>query len=157
MPKWDDYFMAMLPLIAERSHDPNTKTSCVIVGPDHEIRSTGYNGFPRGIQDAIPERLERPEKYFWIEHAERNAIYNAARVGIPLKSCTLYLSWLPCMDCARGMIQAGITRLVVDKEEHERHRSPKWEPDFARVGTLLNEAGVSLDWWVSGERLRVVL
>jgi dCMP deaminase len=139
--------MAMLPLIAERSHDPNTKTSCVIVGPDHEIRSTGYNGFPRGIRDDVPERLERPEKYFWIEHAERNAIYNAARVGVPLKDCTLYLSWLPCMDCARAMIQAGISRLVVDREEHERRRSPKWEPDFARVGTLLSEAGVILSWW----------
>jgi dCMP deaminase len=121
----------------------------LIIGPDHEIRTTGYNSFPRGIDDSVAERYERPEKYFWIEHAERNAIYSAARVGIPLNGCTLYLNWMPCMDCARAIIQSGIKRLVVDREEHERRRSPKWEPDFVRVETLLQEGNVVLDWWVA--------
>lgn len=147
IPDWDQYFMDMLPLIAARSKDPNTQTGCLIVGPDREIRTTGYNSFPRRIDDHVAARLERPEKYFWIEHAERNAIYNAARVGIPLLECTLYLNWLSCMDCARGIIQVGIRRVVVDAQEHERKRSPKWEPDFARVETLYAEAGVELSWW----------
>jgi dCMP deaminase len=147
IPSWDKYFMDMLPLIAARSKDPNTKTGCLIVGPDHEIRTTGYNSFPRHIHDSVPERLERPEKYFWIEHAERNAIYNAARVGIPLVGCTLYLNWLSCMDCARAIIQVGIVRVAVDRQEHERKRSPKWEPDFVRVEQLYREAGTELSWW----------
>lgn len=147
IPSWDAYFMNMLPAIAARSKDPNTKTGCLIVGPAHEIRTTGYNSFPRNINDTAPERLERPEKYFWIEHAERNAIYNAARVGIPLGGCTLYLNWLSCMDCARAIIQSGIVRVVVDRQEHELKRSPKWEHDFARAIVLYREAGTKLDWW----------
>jgi dCMP deaminase len=141
--------MRLLPAIAERSHDPHTKTSCLVVGPDGEIRSSGYNGFPRGCADDDHlERLERPEKYFWIEHAERNAIYNAARVGIPLKGCTMYLSWLPCMDCARAIIQAGIVRLVCDKiTTDSRINDPKWAADFQRVRTLLSECRVAVDFW----------
>lgn len=139
--------MDMIPLVAARSKDPNTKTGCIIVGPDHEIRTTGYNSFPRGIVDNVPMRLERPEKYFWIEHAERNAIYNAARVGVPLLDCTLYLNWLCCMDCARAIIQVGITHVVVDREEHERKTSPKWEADHERVVVLFRESCIDLYWW----------
>jgi dCMP deaminase len=144
---WDAYFMAMLPQVAERSHD-TTKTSCIIIGPDHEIRSTGYNGLPRGVHEDKPERLERPEKYFWMEHAERNAIYNAARVGTPLAGCTIYLNWYPCMDCARAVIQSGIVRLVCEKTRTlERWNDPKWAADFRRVGALLVESGVLVEMW----------
>src|SRR6185369_3536897 len=150
-PDWDTYFMDLLGPIAARSKDPNTKTGCLITGPDHEIRTTGYNGLPRGIWDdpiAVPERFERPEKYFWFEHAERNAIYNAARVGIPLLGCTLYLNWLSCMDCARVIIQSGIVRVVVDKAQHQRaNTSGKWAEDFKRVEILYHEAHIRLDWW----------
>ncbi len=141
--------MAMLPMVAARSKDPRTKTGCVIVGPNHEIRTTGYNGFPRAVRDDVPERWNREtgEKYRWVEHAERNSIYNAARCGTATDGCTMYLNWLPCMDCGRAIIQAGVTRLVVDRVQHEKNRSPKWEEDFARVETLLAEGGVKLDWW----------
>lgn len=109
---WDDYFCSMLPLVASKSKDNSVKIGAIIVGPDHEIRSTGYNGFPRGIIDK-PARFERPEKYVWTEHAERNAIYNAARIGVSLKDCTLYLNWWPCPDCARGIIQVGIKEVII--------------------------------------------
>lgn len=147
-PDKHKYIFDQLSGIAARSHDPNTKTGCKIIGPDGETRSEGYNGFPRGLEDDLhPERLERPEKYFWIEHAERNAIYNAARVGIPLKGSTIYVSWLPCMDCARAIIQSGIVRAVIDAESHERMRSPRWDEDHARVKVLFKECGVELIWW----------
>lgn len=147
-PSKHEYIFDLIPLIAARSHDPNTKTGCVIVGPDGEIRSTGYNGFPRGLEDhSHPERLERPEKYFWIEHAERNAIYNAARVGTPLAESIIFISWLPCMDCGRAIIQSGIKRVVVDAVTHEKMRSPRWDADHERVRTLLNECGVELEMW----------
>ena len=99
-----------------RSKDPNTQIGCVIVGPNHEIRSTGYNSFPRGIRDDVPERLVRPTKYLWIEHAERNAICNAARAGTATEGCTIYVEIMPCMDCARAMVQAGITQVVISAE-----------------------------------------
>lgn len=143
---WDQYFLSLLPLIAQRSKDPNTKVGCVIVGPDNAIRSTGYNSFPRGINDNVPERKERPEKYYWIEHADRNAIFAAAKIGTPLDGCTMYLTGLPCMDCARAIIQVGICKVKYDAANQEKwaKTTPKYVPDFERVETLLNEASVLL-------------
>jgi dCMP deaminase len=147
-PDWDAYFMAMLPIIGSRSHDPHTETACLIVDEDRRIRSTGYNGLPSGVREDIATRFERPEKYYWIEHAERNAIYSAARMGVALKGCTLYLNWYPCMDCARAIVQAGIRRIVCDKARtEERWHDPKWTADFTRVATLFSESTVVVDLW----------
>src|SRR5260370_34651295 len=98
--------------IARWSKDRSGGVGCVIVGPDNEVRSTGFNGFPRGVNDEVESRHERPAKYKWTEHAERNAIYNAARVGIPIEGCRIYLPWFPCMECARAIIQTGIVELI---------------------------------------------
>jgi dCMP deaminase len=87
----------------------------VIVDKDNVLVATGYNSLPRGIEIDIEEkRLSRDggEKYFWMEHAERNAIYNAARRGTELKNCKLYVPWAPCTDCARGIIQTGIAEVI---------------------------------------------
>ncbi len=102
IPGWDQYYLEICKVVAARSKDPNTQIGCVIVGPNHEIRSTGYNSFPRGIRDDVPERLVRPTKYLWIEHAERNAICNAARAGTATEGCTIYVEIMPCMDCGRA-------------------------------------------------------
>lgn len=140
MSTWDRYFMDLAKLAATRSKDQSTQLGAVIVGPDREIRSTGYNSFPRGINDSRPERQERPEKYFWFEHAERNAIYNAARVGIPLKGCRIYCAWPPCADCARAIIQAGIVEVVVETE----FPAGRWSESMDRGETMLAEGGVNL-------------
>jgi dCMP deaminase len=113
---WDTYFLQMAQLVSTKSKDRSTKVGCVIVGPDHEVRTTGYNGFCRGIIDDVDSRHERPDKYLWTEHAERNAIYNAARNGIQLAGCTAYVTLFPCADCSRAMIQSGIRKIVVDQE-----------------------------------------
>jgi dCMP deaminase len=138
---WDEYFMSLARLTSLRSKDRSTKVGCVIVGPDNEIRTTGYNGFPRGIVDDAPERHERPEKYLWTEHAERNAIYNAARCGVPLKGCRVYLPWFPCMDCARAIVQSGVTELIAFKPNTS---DQKWGAEFERALTLFSEAGVAV-------------
>lgn len=138
--------MNLLGPIAARSKDPNTNVGCVIVGPDNNIRSTGYNSFPRGINDSVPERLERPEKYMWLEHGDRNAIYAAARVGTPLEGCKMYLPGLPCMDCGRAIIQVGIVEVVYDAvwQEDWETKTPRYVPDFQRVKILLSEGMVKL-------------
>lgn len=143
--------MNMLGPIAARSKDPNTQMGCVIVGPDNNVRSTGYNSFPRGVIDDIPARLERPEKYMWIEHADRNAIYAAARVGTPLQGCRIFLPGLPCMDCGRAIIQVGIVEVVISKVRQEEwiKTTPRYVPDFERVEILLAEAGVTVTRWVA--------
>lgn len=132
---WDTYFMGIVKAVSARSKDRSTKVGCVIVGPDHEIRSTGYNGFPRGIPDDNDALHERPEKYFWTEHAERNAIYAAARVGVPLNGCTAYLDWFPCMDCARAFAQVGIAAIVMPAGM-DLNDQGRWAESFSRAQTL---------------------
>jgi dCMP deaminase len=145
--------MNMLGPISARSKDPNTQIGCVITGSDHNIRSTGYNSLPRGIRDDVPERYERPEKYMWIEHGDRNAIYAAARVGTPLEGCKMYLPGLPCMDCARGIIQVGIVEVIFDGKRQKEWAltTPRYVPDFERVKILLAEANVTLTEWYAPE------
>ena len=108
---WVEYFYNIAEEVKKKSKDKNTQIGAVIVGKDREIVSTGYNSFPRGINDEIVERQEKPEKYFWFEHAERNAIYNAAENGVSLKGSTVYVVGLPvCRECAKGLIQAGVRK-----------------------------------------------
>ena len=101
--------------ISKESKDRSTKVGCVIVSPDNTILSTGWNGFPRNVDDNDESKHERPAKYEWTEHAERNAVFNAAREGIQLKGATAYLNYEPfcvCVPCVRALHQAGIVRLV---------------------------------------------
>ena len=83
----------MANLVAKKSKDQSTQIGAVIVGIDNEIRSTGYNSFPSGINDDLQERQERPEKYYWIEHAERNALYNAQDWSFYQRLCYVFELW----------------------------------------------------------------
>lgn len=144
---WDRYFLDLCELVATRSKDRSTRVGCVIVGPapGYEIRSTGYNSFPRGCDDQRPEWHERPLKYLVTEHAERNAIYNACRHGAALEGCTLYVPWRPCTECARGIVQVGIAAVVLDPEypvlegQHDR-----WREDMDTAELVLAECGVTV-------------
>jgi dCMP deaminase len=142
IPSWDRYYLDICKVVAARSKDPHTQIGCVIAGPNREIRSTGYNSFPRGIRDDVPERLERPAKYLWIEHAERNAICNAARSGTSTEGCTIYVEIMPCMDCARAVVQAGIVEVVVSGERMAEYSSQCYDEHFGLVQTLFAEAKV---------------
>lgn len=126
--------------VSLESDDRNRKVGCVIVSQDGMIRSLASNQFPRGVNDNEPCRHKRPEKYKWIEHAERNAIYWAARRGVRLDGCKIYIPWYPCMDCARAIIQSGIVELVCVKPDYN---DDTWGDDFKRVSILLKEAGVT--------------
>lgn len=140
---WDRYFLDLCKLVASRSKDRSTQIGCVIVGEDNEIRSTGYNGFPRGCDDDNPKWHERPFKYFVTEHSERNSIYNAARVGIPLKGCRLYVTWLCCSDCARGVIQVGIKEVILDRQfEMPADLRERWAEDHAVTEEMFRVCGV---------------
>tara|TARA_B100000902_G_scaffold3881_1_gene5004 strand:- start:33739 stop:34176 length:438 start_codon:yes stop_codon:yes gene_type:complete len=138
--KWDTRFLDLALHISGWSKDPSTQVGCVVVGPDREIRSTGFNGFPRGINDTIERLEDRSQKYPMICHAEENAIMHAARIGISLKDCTAYVTWPPCSRCARSLIQAGVSEIVYpdDSEIPER-----WHDDFAIATRMFNEAGIS--------------
>ncbi len=139
--KWDKRFLALASHIAGWSKDPSTQVGCVVVGPDREIRSTGFNGFPRGIEDSIARLENRELKYPLICHAEENAIMHAARIGISLKGCTAYVTWPPCSRCARSLIQAGVDEVVYPSESEIPGR---WGDDFEIAASMMNEAGLAV-------------
>lgn len=145
-PGWDEYFMSMVYLVASRSKDQSTHIGAVIVGEDNEIKSTGYNSFVRKLKDDVPERQEKPEKYFWFEHAERNAIYNATLIGTSLKNCKMYTNGIPCADCARAVIQSGIKEIIVDKK-WDSANPDIWLEHAERSLKMFEETGVKVRYW----------
>ena len=139
---WNEYFLNIAEQVKEKSKDQNTKIGSVIIGPDNEIVSTGYNSFPRGINDDIEERQQRPEKYYWMVHGEMNSILNAARIGVSTKGCRMYLTCgVPCSNCGRAIINAGITEVYCKKEDTTRNRE-KWDEESARTLKMFEESGV---------------
>lgn len=143
--RFHDLFLSMAQLVSKKSKDRSTKVGAVIVGEDNEVLSVGYNGFPRGVNDDIDHRHGRPQKYEFTEHAERNAIYNAARQGIRLKGSTMYLNWepFPCPDCARAVIQSGIKK-VVGTQHTFAGKGQDWQSRFEHTKEMLEEAGVEV-------------
>ena len=148
--RWDRHFLQLCLDHARMSKDPATRVGSVIVGPDREIRSAGFNGFPRGIEDT-PERLaDKETKLALVVHGEMNAVLAAARIGVPLKGCTLYIAatddsgdvWggAPCTRCTVEIIQAGITEIV---SWPFKDTLSKWRADTARAKELLAEAGIT--------------
>ena len=137
--KWDLRFIELARHISGWSKDPSTKVGCVVVGEDREIRSTGFNGFPRGIDDDAERLADREKKYPLICHAEENAIMHAARIGVSLKDSTAYVTWPPCSRCARSLIQAGIKEVVYSSTEEIPER---WIDDFEISTGMLAEANV---------------
>ena len=140
--KWERRFLELAALISTWSKDQSTQTGAVVIGPDREIRATGYNGLCRGVNDDSPERQERPTKYDFFEHAERNAIYNACLTGTSLKGCSIYCTHTPCTDCARGIIQAGIKRVVTNKPDFSGAPAGTWREKVAISQQMFKEAGV---------------
>lgn len=134
--KWDRRFLHLAQHLAEWSKDPSTKVGCVVVGPAREIRSTGYNGLPRGIEDTNERLGDRELKYPLTVHAEANALLHASRIGVGLKGCTVYVTWPSCIRCAVSMIQVGITRVVWPKTVIPE----RWATDFAWAHSILEEA-----------------
>lgn len=162
MTDWDRRFLELAEHVATWSKDRSTHVGAVIVGSRKRVLSMGYNGFPRGVDDGDPLRHQRPEKYFWAEHGERNAIYNATE---SLEGATIYVSaWkgpvldvnyagalceiqaagnLPvCMDCARAIVQVGIKRVV---SWGPVFRTEQWEDHISRTPALFSMAGVTYE------------
>ena len=110
---WDEYFMGLAHLSAMRSKDPSTQVGAVIVSGEHRVVSIGYNGFPNGCSDdEFPWDREGDfgaTKYPYVVHAELNAILNSKN---DLRGCSIYVSLFPCNECAKAIIQSGISRIV---------------------------------------------
>lgn len=139
--KWDNRFVELANVVASWSKDRSTKVGAVVASPDNRIISMGYNGFTEGMDDELDCLHARPIKYDYTEHAERNAIYQAAKYGHSLNGCSMFLNWFPCADCARAIVQAGIRRLVCVKPDLS---NPQWGSSFTASIRILEAANVSI-------------
>ena len=145
---YDAWYLSLIDPISKKSKDKTTKVGCVIVDQENIPRCFGFNSFVRGINDNVPERQERPLKYFYTEHAERSAIYQVARTGgCGLKGCHIYMDFLPCTDCARAIISVGIIEIIIDGSTYEKKRiawEERWKESMDHSKTMLREAGVKI-------------
>ena len=141
--EWDEYFLAVAQTIARKSKDPKCQVGAVIVSEDKLVLSTGFNGLARGVYDDEDLLADVEEKLNWICHAEANAVLNAARHGIALRGCSIFVTKFPCLGCCNAIAQAGITRIYT-------HDKKFWDDDPAdktheRKPRLLKEAGIQVD------------
>ena len=151
------YLKSSEKLATDFSKDPSTKVGAMVIQDPDVMVSYGYNGMLRGLDDHDPKRQERPEKYFWYEHAERNTIYNKARDVVSGK--LMLLNHVPSMESARAISSSGIKTLIfpsfpgirnesgtpVDEEILTHHR---------RVARLFRETGVE---WATFEDMNMIL
>jgi len=142
-PSWDEYFIGIAQAVAKRATCDRGRNACLIV-KDKRILSTGYVGAPVGLPhcDDVGHLLRKTInedgsiKYNCIRttHAEQNAIAQAARYGVPIEGATIYTKMVPCLDCVKMIINAGIKRIVCERDYH----------DSALSKQFLKEAGIEL-------------
>ena len=108
---WDVYFLSIAETVARKSKDPRCQVGAVIVSADNVLLSTGFNGLARGVIDSEQILDDADEKLKWICHAEMNAILNAARTGVAVAGCSIYVNKFPCLACCNAILQAGIARV----------------------------------------------
>lgn len=140
MSNWGNYFLDIAKIVASKSKDPSTKVGAVIVRPDNTICSTGYNGFPRGMNDSPKLYDDREYKYANTIHGEINAILFA---GEPLYGYTLYTyPFMPCRSCALIVAQSGIKKVIAPKCPPDK--SERWEASFERTRAIFKELNVEV-------------
>lgn len=139
---WEEYFMGMALLSAKRSKDPSRQVGCCIVDDNNHIISVGYNGFPNGCSDdEFPWRKDHilPEhnKYYYVVHAEANAILNSPS---SVRGCTLYVTYFPCNECTKSIIQSGIKKIVYLTEPENKKDS-----SYLAAKLMLNAAKIEYE------------
>ena len=143
---FNNWFLQGVYWVASKSKDPKTKIGAILV-KDRRIISTGYNGIPIGVNDEDENRHQRPHKYKWYEHGERNAIYAAAKYGINTDGAILYTNALPCADCARGIIQSGIKEVYIHKQFNDlcdNAQREQWKGHDHTTFSMFNESDIKI-------------
>ena len=151
VPSKTNVYMAMAKLISKRSKDPNTQVGAIIVSKDDRILSVGYNGFPNGCSDdefpwARSAKREYDTKYPYVVHAELNAILNFRGDNKAFEGSTLYVTLFPCHECAKAIIQSGITRLVYLDNKYQDTE------DFKESLRMLKAASIMIDPYTNLEK-----
>ena len=136
-------FFPVAQALSELSKDPSTKVGALIFGPGYEIRSQGWNGAPRKSHADVDSRYtSRDEKLWWVSHSEANAVCNAARCGVSIDGCAIVVTSMPCMGCAKLIVQSGICEVLCP--EPKGGFLARWEQEILRTRALFAECGVRL-------------
>ena len=143
LQKWDLRFLKIAHEVQSWSKDPSTKCGCVLV-KDRRVIATGYNGFPANISDSLDRYQNREFKLAAVVHAEKNALFNAAKNGSTTEGCTAYVTWPPCSQCASALIQAGVSKVIYPSPKTAPER---WRDNFILASDLLYEAGVTVIYY----------
>ena len=132
-------FMMQALKMVQASQDPVVQVGCIVVSGDGSVIGRAVNGIPKQLHTAAPQ----PDLpfYAWVEHAERRVIYDVLCRGHSLAGSTLYLTWFPCVDCARALVQVGIATLVTSPPDF---RDAVWGENLRWANTLLRVAGVTM-------------
>lgn len=114
---WDETFMKMALVVADRSKDPSTQVGACIVSSENRILSLGYNGTPNGWSDeSFPWEREAEDhlstKYPYVIHAERNAVLNYGGIHSQLRGSKVFVTHFPCNECAKELVQVGVAEVV---------------------------------------------
>ena len=153
---WDDYFMSVAFLSAKRSKDPRTQVGACIVNQDNRIVGVGYNGMPNGCSDdeypwTAPDQTndcdELNDKYLYVCHAELNAILN--KNSADLRGCKIYVTLFPCNECAKMIIQSGITEIIYSSNKYSKKK------EFKASEKMLNSARVKFDQFVIKKEISI--
>jgi dCMP deaminase len=140
--KWNARFLNLAKTVSSYSKDPSTKVGAVIVDEDDNVRTIGYNGFPRGVNDTEERLNDRPVKYALTVHAELNAICTCARVGVPTKGATMVCTHFPCSVCAGAIVQAGFKEVVVLAPSEDF--DSRWNETNNYARTIFTEGNVDV-------------
>ena len=140
--KWHYRYIGLAREVASWSKDPSSKIGAVAVSEDGRILGTGYNGFPRGLDDSEERYADRSIKYKYVVHAEMNCIYNATCNGVSLTGSSMYVHGLPmCSECAKGIIQVGVSKVYWNADGVV---GAKWSESSDLAITMLNEASIEV-------------
>lgn len=145
MTSWDKKYIRLAREISSWSKDPSKQIGAVAIGEKGQVLAQGYNGFPRGIEDTDERLNHRQTKYKYVVHAEMNCIYNATYNGVSLNGSTMYIYGLPvCSECAKGLIQVGIKRVVSTPITDATPET--WVESTKLTKEIFEEAGVKYDF-----------
>lgn len=139
-PDWENYFIGIAKVVSQRSHDIHTQHGCVITDKQHRILGVGYNGFPKGMNDTILP-TDRPEKYKWMIHAERNALSNCV---IRPDNGIAYVTGQCCNDCVMALWQEGIQTVYMANSHGTKLFDEKEKKQF---DMFVEQTGIKIVYW----------
>lgn len=140
---WDEYFLWIAEAVAIKSKDPRCRVGAVIASKENLVIATGFNGLARRIHDSETLLADAEEKLKIICHAEANAIFNAARFGIPLQGSSIFVTKFPCLSCCNAIVQAGVGRIYT--HDHRYWDDDPLDPGHKHKRLVLRQSRIKVD------------